>query len=341
MKIPRMVNMDRKRKIRVILASLAVVSLLYYMTSLRLYLFQELVTRLYYMPIILGGVWFGLRGGIQASLLVTLICLPHTWRAAKVDQALFYDEVLELFLFNLVGAVAGAWRDRERRQAALNQELQALATLGEAVSFLAHEMKNMLIPMRGFLRRIRESQASGAKLVSYLGIVEQESAKLEKMVKDMLSFGRNAPLHKEEVEVGPLVEELRQVLEVEFRDKGIRLVCRCQEGTNRTKLDREKVHHALANVLQNALHASSKGKEVRLLVQNDPGRLDIIVEDDGAGIPKELLEQVFQPFFTTKPQGTGLGLAITQRIVKQHGGDIRVESTPGVGTRIHLSFPVF
>jgi signal transduction histidine kinase len=66
-----------------------------------------------------------------------------------------------------------------------------------------------------------------------------------------------------------------------------------------------------------------------------------VIEDEGAGIPKEHLDRIFHPFFTTKPQGTGLGLAITQRIVEEHGGEIRVESTPGTGTRFIMSFPIF
>jgi len=66
----------------------------------------------------------------------------------------------------------------------------------------------------------------------------------------------------------------------------------------------------------------------------------VVVEDEGSGIPKEHLDRIFQPFFTTKPQGTGLGLAITHRIVKDHGGDIRVESAPGNGTRVSMSFPI-
>jgi two-component system NtrC family sensor kinase len=176
-------------------------------------------------------------------------------------------------------------------------------------------------------------------VASYLEIVDQESAKLEKMVKDMLSFGRFAPLQKEELEVRALVEDMQQIMADEFRDNGVRLVCRCQEGIRKVSLDREKVRQALANLLHNALQASSKGKEVRLLVQTNQGILHMVVEDEGAGIPKEHLDRIFQPFFTTKPQGTGLGLAITHQIVKDHGGEIRVESTPGTGTRVFLSFP--
>ena len=330
----------KKAKVRVILLLTAVVTLLYYLTPLRLSLPQELFTRFFYVPIILGSLWFGLWGGVRVSLFVTLICLPHTFMAFRYDQALFYDELLELFLFNVIGPVVGALRDRESRQRAFNQKIQALAAIGETVSSVAHEMKNMLIPMRGFLRRLREKQILDEKGASYLEIVEREAARLDKMVKDMLAFGRRAPLQREEVEVGSLVEDMRQILGEEFRHNGIRLVCRCQEGGTRATLDREKVHNALANLLHNALDASPKGKEVRLLVQPDKHLLRIVIEDEGTGIPKEHLDKIFQPFFTTKPQGTGLGLAITQRIVKEHGGEMQVESTPGNGTRFILSFPI-
>jgi signal transduction histidine kinase len=333
-------RMSKKTKVRVILACVAGFSLLFYVTPLRLCLPQELFTRFFYIPIVLGGLWFGLWGGIRVSLLITMVCIPHTLLAFKYDQALFYDEVLELFLFNLVAPIVGALRDRERRHQAANQKLQALATLGETVSSVAHEIKNMLIPMRGFLRRIRETQNPGEKVASYLEIVDQESAKMEKMVKDMLSFGRFAPLQKEEVEVKTLVGDMQQIMAGEFRDNGVRLVCSCGAGTEKVSLDREKVRHALANLLQNALEATPEGKEVRLLVQTDQGFLQMAVEDEGDGIPKEHLDRIFQPFFTTKPKGTGLGLAITHQIVKEHGGDIKVESTLGKGTRFFMSFPI-
>ncbi len=334
-----MEKLAKTTKIRVILVCVAGVSLLFYLTPLRSYLLQELITRFYYIPIVLGGLWFGLLGGVRVSLSVTLICIPHVFLAVGYDHALFYDQVLELFLFNLVGPVVGALRDREQREQALKQKLSALATLGETVASVAHEMKNMLIPIRGFVRRIRENQDSGAKMASYLEVVDQESAKLEKMVKDMLSFGRFALLQKEDAEVQALVDEIQQIMAEEFRDKGVRLVCRCQEGIKKVNLDREKVRQVLVNLLHNALQATPKGKEVRLLVRREKKILQMVVEDEGTGIPQEHLDRIFQPFFTTKPQGTGLGLAITHQIVKDHGGNITVESTPGKGTRVSVSFP--
>ena len=291
-----MEKLAKKTKIRVILVSGAVITLLFYLIPMHLSLYQELCTRLYYVPIVLGGVWFGLWGGLRVSLFVTLICIPHVFLAFRSDKALFYDELLELILFNVAGAVVGALRDRDRRQQALNQKLEALAALGETVSSVAHEMKNMLIPIRGFLRRIRENQNSGGKTASYLEIVDQESAKLEKMVKDMLSFSRFAPLQKDDVDVKTLIEGVRQVMDPEFSDNGVKFVCKCQDGIKRVRLDREKVRHALANLLQNALDATPKGKEVRLLVRLDQDTLHMVVEDEGEGIPKERMDRIFQPF---------------------------------------------
>jgi signal transduction histidine kinase len=288
----------------------------------------------------MGGLWFGVGGGILVSLFVSMTCLPHVLIVLGQDQALIYDEILEVLLFVLIGPLVGALSDRERRQRALNEELQILAALGETVAFVAHEMKNRVIPIRGFLRRIRRSYPPGGKEASYLEIIERESSKLETMIQDMLSFSRQAAPNREEVELRSLVEEVRQSLHGEFREKGVRLTCMCDGEMQRAVIDRERVSQALVNLLQNALHASPSGKEVRLLAQNGRGFLRIVVEDEGVGIPEGQLDRVFQAFFTTKPRGTGLGLPITQRIVKEHGGEMQVESAPGKGTRVSMSLPV-
>jgi len=330
---------NRTTKIRTIVAALALATFLYYLPALSKTFLQELLTRFYYFPIFLGGLWFGLRGGLRVSLAVTLVCLPHVLLSLQHHGALFYDQLLELCLFNVAGPVVGILADRERRQRTINQELQHLATLGETVASVAHEMKNMVIPMRGFLRRIRENHTLTDKASSYLGIVERESAKLDKMTQDMLCFARQMPLQREEIQVGSLVEEVRGTLHEEFREKGVRLVCSCDDSSRRVMLDRHRMCEVLVNLLQNALDASSRGKEVRLRASRNGGSLRIVVEDQGQGIAAEHLERMFKPFFTTKPKGTGLGMAITKRIVQEHGGEILVESSQGVGTRVSLDFP--
>lgn len=331
---------SRSGKIATVIGLVALTGMAYYIVPIHLTVVQELLTRFFYLPIFLGGLWFGVRGGAGVALLATLICSPHVFMELGRNQTLFSDELLELLLFNLAGPIVGALSDRERRQRNLNQELQSLAALGETAASVAHEIKNMVIPIRGFLRRIRQNHPLDDKAAAYLEIVERETAKLDRMTQDMLSFARHVSLQKEEVDLSSLVEEVQHTLHGEFRDKGIRLICTCDFEVQRALLDRERVSQAIVNLLHNALNASSKGKEVRVTTCRYNNFLRIEVEDEGVGIPQENLPRIFQPFFTTNSKGTGLGLAITQRIVTEHGGLMQVESELGIGTRITLDFPL-
>jgi two-component system sensor histidine kinase HydH len=333
--------MDRSHKIRIIIATIAVISLVHYLYlfPVRLSITRELISRAYFFPIIFAALWFGLRGGVIASLIVSVICLPYSIIAKGQHRVFFYDEVLQMVLFILIGVIVGMLKDKEQRQRTVNDRLQALAALGESMASVAHEMKNILIPIRGFLRRIRNNYSLDGKVASYFEIVDNESAKLDRMTQDMLSFGRFAPLRRKAVEVSTLVEDVKRMLRDEFRDGGIYLICRCECRTT-AYLDAEKVRQALVNLLQNALHASKEGKEVSLLAKCERNAVEFVVEDQGEGITAQNLKRIFHPFFTTKTQGTGLGLAITQRIVGEHGGNIQVKSVPGNGARFTLSFPI-
>ena len=338
---PMWKKVGRSRKIQVILGSIAVISVAHYLYlfPVRMSVTRELVSRAYFFPIILAAWWFGFRGGVLAPLIVSVICLPYSIIARAQHRVFFYDEVMQLLLFLLIGIIVGILKDREQRQRTLNEKLQALAALGETMASVAHEMKNIMIPIRGFLRRIRDNHSLDAKVASYLEIIDTESAKLDRMTQDMLLFGRFAPLQRKQVEVSALVEGVKRMLHNEFRDSRVHLVCE-NECRTRANLDAEKIRQVLVNLLQNALHASPEGGEVRLSAACDGRAVKFVVEDQGVGIPTANLDRIFHPFFTTKAQGTGLGLAITQRIVREHGGRIQVKSVPGSGSRFTLTFPI-
>ncbi|MGQ9654711.1 MAG: ATP-binding protein, partial [Thermodesulfobacteriota bacterium] len=129
-------------------------------------------------------------------------------------------------------------------------------------------------------------------------------------------------------------------LQIPFKEKRVRLTCLCEPEEISVPIDRERIRHALLNLLQNALHASTEGKEVRLTAAMDGDSVKIAVEDQGKGIPREDMDRIFLPFFSTKPKGTGLGLAITHAIVREHGGGISVESVVEKGTRILVELPI-
>ena len=330
--------MKQRDKILIIASVIAFVTSVHYGAPRYLSFLHEFLARFYYIPIILSGLWFGAVGGLIASLAVTLTYLPHVWMAWGGENAILLGKLLEVSLFNLAGPLAGVLSDRARRQRAENEELQTLAALGEGAAYVAHEIKNVLIPLRGFLRRIREHCPVEGPADSYWRIVERESARLEEMTRSLLSFARQAPLTRQQVDPGVFLEELKETVSLDFHDQGIGLVCTQHDCKGPLFLDRERVRLAVVNVLQNALHASQEGSEVRLRFHQDRDAFHVVVEDEGVGIPEEHRDQLFRPFFTTKPKGTGLGLAITMRVVKEHGGDITLKSSPGKGTRVTLRF---
>jgi signal transduction histidine kinase len=329
----------QREKLLILAATIILVTSVHYGAPRYLSFLHEFLARFYYIPIILSGLWFGAVGGLVASLAVTFVYLPHVWMVWSGEKGILVSKLLEVSLFNLAGPLAGLLSDRARRQRAENEELQTLAAVGEGAASVAHEIKNVLIPLRGFLRRIREHCPVEGPADSYLRIVERESARLEEMTRSLLSFARQAPLTRQEVDPGAFLEELRETISLDFHDRGIHLVCTQHDCKGPLLVDRERVRLAVVNVLQNALHASQEGGEVRLQFHQDRDAFRVVVEDEGAGIPEEYQSRLFRPFFTTKSKGTGLGLAITMRVVKEHGGDITVESSRGKGTRVALRFP--
>lgn len=331
---------NNSRKVFAIAGLVALISVLHYSTSLHHPFSHELFARFYYFPILLGGLWFGLKGGLIASIIVALVYLPHVWEGWGQAEAVLWDKLLEIVLLNLFGSTVGLLADRERKQREDNRKLQTLAVLGEAASSMAHEMKNVIIPIRGFVRRIRNDCPAEGHCATYMDIIERESARIEEMTRDMLVFGRQADLHRDEVDVTSLLEEVRQGLNEECRERAVRIICDYDEGTGRTIMDRERIRQAVVNLLQNALHTSTEGGQVRLFAVSNQQNLHIGVQDWGEGITEENLDRVFIPFYTTKPQGTGLGLAITRRIVRGHGGDLLVESSPGKGTTFTMILPI-
>ncbi len=331
---------DNRIRVWVIVGLVLLVSLLHYGTPLYRPFLHELFVRFYYLPIFLGALWFGLRGGIWVSLLVTLVYSPHLYMGWSHEGHLFLDKLLEVLQFNIAGPVLGILTDRERMQRTRSQELQNLAALGEAAASTAHEIKNIIVPTRGFLRRLRQDCFMSGQCALYLDILERESARLENMTREMLAFVRQVPICKEPVEINLLFEEVKEEMEELFRNKGVRLVCDCQGPTKLVPLDRHRIHEALVNLLLNALDASAEGTAVRLSALQRQKILQMVVEDEGGGIPPEHFDRIFLPFFTSKSRGTGLGLAITRRIVNEHGGDVRVENSLGKGARFILTIPM-
>lgn len=232
------------------------------------------------------------------------------------------------------------WRDLtelKRLQADL-LEAQVLASVGELAASVAHEVKNPLAGISGAVQILKRSFAEGDSRRELLERVIQQVDRLDRLVRDLLSFAKPWKARPREQELARIV---RSVVEgIQPKGAKARATILCQVDGTRLVCDPELMEIALWNVVANAVEAVPRGGHVWVTAGTKGGRVRIRVEDDGPGIPAKHLGAVFRPFFTTKAKGTGLGLSIVRKAVTAHNGMIRIEPREGGGTRVELEFPI-
>jgi signal transduction histidine kinase len=234
---------------------------------------------------------------------------------------------------------------RSRRFEVQAAEAERMAYIGTLASGLAHEIRNPLNSLSLNMQMLGEelpnagAGGSGARL---LEITRAEIGRLERLVTDFLSYARPRPPELEEVAAAELLDRTRQMLCGAARNHGVKLEAIDSTGGARLLVDPAQVRQLLLNLAQNALAATEergRAAVVRLRAERRGATAVLAVEDNGAGIPAADRERVFDLFYSTKKGGTGLGLAIVDRIAKNHGGRVDLESEPGKGTVFSVLLP--
>ena len=253
----------------------------------------------------------------------------------------------------LTGAFLLIWVLMRRSQRLEEQaaEAERMAYIGTLASGLAHEIRNPLNSLNLNMQMLEEEidtgggpAPSGGRL---LGITRREIARLERLVTDFLSYARPRPLELEEIPAAGLLEQVRELLAGEAASRRVALVVEDRGGGAAVQADSGQMRQLLLNLAQNALIAAEEvrrgdgGRRPRVVLaaERHGGWVDLLVEDDGRGIPPEDLDRIFDIFFSTRKGGTGLGLAIVDRIARNHGGTVEVTSEVGVGTTVRVSLP--
>ena len=157
-------------------------------------------------------------------------------------------------------------------------------------------------------------------------------------MKKLLIFARQLPAQKRSVNLNKIVSEALYFLEVHCQKEGIELTSILSTDITDMVLDSSQIQQVLVNLVVNAIHAMPKGGVITVKTEKHKNQVSLIVQDTGVGMSKEVIEQIFMPFFTTKEigQGTGLGLAVVHGIVANHRGTIDVKSKIGHGTRFEV-----
>jgi two-component system NtrC family sensor kinase len=227
----------------------------------------------------------------------------------------------------------------ERRYA----ESEKMLAIGRVVSGVAHELNNPLAVVLGQSEEMVTSNVS-AEVRGGLQLINEQAHRARHIVKDLLAFVRHREDRRETVALGDLVARTVVAQASEARRHEVTVQVDATRPGPTVTIDALGLEQVLVNLIDNAMDSAGAGGEVRIVVETQQGHGLVAVEDNGLGVPDELVGRIFEPFFTTKPtgQGTGLGLAVSVGLLEQHGGTLTLENRPrpGVGARFVVRLPL-
>ncbi len=302
--------------------------------------------------------WWGLLGGLLLAASDTLtiralgITVEINGRDATLLVGVFFGTSLALLGFLAGHVVEGRRRDRDaaaliRAQvetiAATRARLaqsEKLAALGQLATAIAHEVRNPLAVIRSAAQGVAETAGPTDQGVRRAcGFITDEIDRLSSVVTSLLAFARPPQLQPRDVAVPELLDRAATLAREELDARDVRFVRRAAGDLPALRADPDLVCQVLLGLLSNGAEAAGAGGEVRLEARAVDGRVELSVADSGPGVPSDLRDRVFDPFFTTRPRGTGLGLAVARQIVEAHGGQIAVGDGPRGGARFVVRLP--
>ncbi len=327
----------KKYSIIVIIVFTLFITYLHYSTVQETHSLHNIYAELYYIPVLLGAIMFGLKGAILTYILVSSLYIPYIFKAGIEPFLSIIDKLLHTLFLGTFAFLAGFFIDRERRHRLQSEKDRYLAGLGQAASAIVHDLKNPLITVIGFARRIQEGKGNkDPALQTIMGSAQR----MQRIVHDVLDFAKPIRLASKEEDVRNTIKSACDCCKTKAEEKGIKLLLDTPSETINAVIDSSHIERALINLINNAIDASTAGQSV--LISTIVGRDSIVIriKDDGSGMDRETLENIFIPFYTKKSSGTGLGMAIAKKIIEGHKGKIHIASQPNIGTEVIIKLPL-
>lgn len=241
----------------------------------------------------------------------------------------------------VIGAVA-VFKDLSENRQLQKQVMRAdrLAALGELVAGIAHDIRNPLTSIRGFVQYLQNS-SDPKEWQEFSPLIIREVDGLNRIIGELLEFAKPYPPKTSQVQMNDLIQEMLLLINKGDNAHKVEIALKLDAFLPLIEADGEQLKQVLLNLLINASQAMPAGGLITIVTEAlDDGSIRIMVIDNGIGVSEENLEKVFDPFFSTKPSGTGLGLAVVQRIINAHHGKIEISSEVGKGTAISMVLPV-
>ena len=351
-------------RITLILALILIVTFLHYFTGTEHSHYHGIFRRLYYLPIILAGFWYGIRGGVTSGLVISAIYLPHVLLQWEHHPDIHTEQILEIVLYNVIGMLTGGLSSqinllrlraeknmqqlaesytKLRDQADMIVEIEdqlrqadRLTALGELSAGLAHEIRNPLGAIRGTAEILNDSLPEHLRHGEFSQLMISEVDRLNQVVENFLNFARPPANQQTEFNPEAVLSEVLQLTKHQAVKNRIRI--------HWTRLDLPQVvgdsvqfKQVFLNLVLNALQAIDHDGDLWIETDFSDHEITLKFRDSGPGISSDCLDKVFNPFYTTKSDGTGLGLAITYRIVQSHNGKVCVRNSPEGGAEFTLT----
>ncbi|HKD09242.1 MAG TPA: ATP-binding protein [Bryobacteraceae bacterium] len=319
-----------------------------------------ILQRLYYIPVAGAGLLLGWRWGLTIALLAGgLFCFTTANVPGSSDML---DRLLECLVFCMVGILTGTLSDREReRRSELEQakskleqvhhELKLnfeqmkradrLSALGHLSAGLAHEIRNPLASIEGAASIVRAEPDNPGRRSEFLEIIQIECRRLNSLLAHFLEFARPRLPDFTLVGLEEIFDSVSSLASHAVRDDRTKIRIEIPPNLPKAQCDPEQLKQVLLNLVLNAVQAMPDGGTVVLSAA--PGGRDVLairVRDEGAGVPQEHLDHIFDPFFTLKEAGTGLGLSVAHGIIDQHGGSLILESNGSKGAVFLITLPL-
>ena len=217
---------------------------------------------------------------------------------------------------------------------------QRLASVGSLAAGVAHEIRNPLSSIKGFATYFKEKYRNDLNDAENADVMIQEIERLNRVIGQLLEFSRPLDLKKIKTSLEPVLAHALKLIEGHAKERGIVIRKDIPAGMPAVTIDPDQIKQVFLNLFLNALDAMGNGGMLSVIATQEAGGISIAVKDTGAGMGREALARIFDPYYTTKSSGTGLGLAIVHKIVEAHGGRIRIESEPDKGTVMTVTLPL-
>ena len=232
-------------------------------------------------------------------------------------------------------------------------ESEKMAAVGRIAAHIAHEIRNPLVTMGGYARRIaqmtsaKSEKMSGKNLMKSISsinksstIILNESERLEKILSNVMDFTRPAKYLLEFNNINEILEDTIDLLKNIFQERKIVLIKSLADDLPFVKSDFNQLKQVFLNLIQNSMDATPKGGIIEITTRDEGERIIIRVKDSGCGIDEKDPNVIFEPFFTTKVTGVGLGLATVKKIIKDHNGEITVRNRDERGVEFSIILPI-